>query len=115
LVHVRQRTVDFDACVDAMTRVWPTRGRATFVGARFESTINAVVCGPATFSDNFCTAGLRLDEARRQLVADSAVTVTSVAMGLGFNHMGRFSRDYRRRFGESPSRTFRRGEARLSG
>src|SRR5262245_6387753 len=39
---------------------------------------------------------------------DSHENVTAVAMRCGFNHLGRFSVDYRRRFGESPSQTIRR-------
>jgi AraC-like DNA-binding protein len=35
-------------------------------------------------------------------------SVTELAMSLGFNHMGRFSVEYRRRFGESPSETLQR-------
>ena len=34
--------------------------------------------------------------------------VAEVAMSWGFNHLGRFSADYRRSFGESPSDTLRR-------
>jgi AraC-like DNA-binding protein len=36
-------------------------------------------------------------------------TVTGIAMRCGFGHMGRFSVEYRQRFGESPSATRRRG------
>lgn len=51
----------------------------------------------------------RLEAARKQLLgAVGAVEVTSIAMAWGFNHMGRFSTMYRRRFGESPSATLRR-------
>lgn len=38
-------------------------------------------------------------------------TVTNVAMDCGFSHLGRFSCDYCRHFGESPSETLRRGRA----
>jgi AraC-like DNA-binding protein len=40
--------------------------------------------------------------------AESEENVTGIAMSLGFNHMGRFSVEYRRRFGESPSETLKR-------
>ena len=36
-------------------------------------------------------------------------TVTGIAMRCGFGHMGRFSVEYRQRFGENPSATRRRG------
>jgi AraC-like DNA-binding protein len=36
-------------------------------------------------------------------------TVAEVATLAGFAHLGRFARDYQRRFGELPSETLRRG------
>lgn len=54
---------------------------------------------------------VRLRRARDALVAAdpaSNVTVTEVALEAGFMHLGRFSVEYRRRFGESPSETLRR-------
>jgi AraC-like DNA-binding protein len=51
---------------------------------------------------------IRLVQVREALVrADPDDSVTAIAMGLGFTHMGRFSVDYRRRFGESPSQTLK--------
>jgi AraC-like DNA-binding protein len=51
----------------------------------------------------------RLEVVRTRLLeAAGAVDVTSVAMACGFNHMGRFSVMYRRRFGETPSTTLKR-------
>ena len=35
-------------------------------------------------------------------------SVTEIAMSWGFSHMGRFSVEYRKRFGEPPSDTLRR-------
>jgi len=51
---------------------------------------------------------LRLDRIRTELLTSEAKSVTSVAMRWGFSHMGRFSAEYKRRFGESPSQSFRR-------
>lgn len=50
---------------------------------------------------------LRLSQARRALlVADcKRVTVTEIATGCGFLELGRFSVEYRKVFGESPSQT----------
>ena len=39
--------------------------------------------------------------------AEPEENVTGIAMELGFSHMGRFSVDYRKRFGESPPETLR--------
>jgi AraC-like DNA-binding protein len=51
----------------------------------------------------------RLEKARAALLdARPGDTVTSVAMSLGFGHLGRFSQDYQRRFGEKPSETIGR-------
>jgi transcriptional regulator GlxA family with amidase domain len=51
-----------------------------------------------------------LDLARRRLIASDPgkVTVTWIAIGTGFNHLGRFARYYRKTYGESPSETLRR-------
>ena len=53
---------------------------------------------------------LRLTWVRRALLSahDQAVTVTEIAMNFGFTELGRFSADYRKAFGESPSATLRR-------
>src|SRR4029078_7980976 len=52
---------------------------------------------------------IRLAQAREALTrADPDENVTTIAMGLGFTHMGRFSLEYRRCFGESPSQTLRK-------
>lgn len=46
------------------------------------------------------------EELQRQSLG--AVTVTSVAFRWGFSHLGHFTTDYKRRFGESPSETLSR-------
>ncbi|WP_079175433.1 AraC family transcriptional regulator [Streptomyces malaysiense] len=54
---------------------------------------------------------VRLDHAHRDLVAvargQAAGTVTDIACRWGFTHLGRFSADYRRAYGQSPSQTLR--------
>ena len=51
----------------------------------------------------------RFEKAREALRrARPEESVTEIAMTLGFSHMGRFSVEYRRRFGERPSETLRR-------
>lgn len=49
----------------------------------------------------------RLSRARSQLLSANPLmtSVTDIAMQFGFFHLGRFARDYRRVFGESPSTT----------
>jgi AraC-like DNA-binding protein len=53
---------------------------------------------------------LRLSEARRALLSADCelTTVTEVAMCFGFVELGRFSVEYRKVFGESPSQTLYR-------
>lgn len=54
----------------------------------------------------------RLDMAHQLLSGDSDTSVTEAALASGLTHLGRFSRDYRLRFGVSPSTT-RDGGAKL--
>ncbi len=57
-------------------------------------------CSPMAFAKQ-----IRLREARRLLKsADATTRITDVAFACGFADLGRFSRDYRRAFGELPSR-----------
>ena len=58
-----------------------------------------------TISDYLKT--VRLEAARRELAAanPSHITVTKIALRNGFSHLGRFSVEFRRRYGESPSET----------
>jgi tetratricopeptide (TPR) repeat protein len=51
----------------------------------------------------------RLRHARRELERGSTdATVTRIALGSGFNQLGRFATEYRALFGEAPSATLRR-------
>ncbi|WP_431236189.1 AraC family transcriptional regulator (plasmid) [Mycolicibacterium psychrotolerans] len=47
----------------------------------------------------------RLDMAHTLLAGDKRVSVTDAALSCGFTHLGRFARDYRVRYGFSPSET----------
>ena len=52
----------------------------------------------------------RLQSAREKLLKPHSVTsVSSIALDCGFMNLGRFSQVYRRRFGERPSDTLRKG------
>jgi len=46
--------------------------------------------------------------------AEPEEQVSEIAMGLGFDHLGRFAVEYRKRFGESPSETLRRATKQVS-
>jgi len=64
-------------------------------------------CSPMQF-----LRSLRMKQVREGLLApDKTTTVTSAAAHWGFVHFGRFSREYRTRFGELPSQTLRRARS----
>jgi AraC-like DNA-binding protein len=50
--------------------------------------------------------------ARARLSTSSAVTVAEVALASGFVHFGRFSVEYKKRYGESPAQTLKRARER---
>jgi transcriptional regulator GlxA family with amidase domain len=57
----------------------------------------------------------RMASAREELSAPGPdTTVTATALRWGFTHLGRFSRDYARTFGELPSRTLSLARTRRS-
>jgi AraC-like DNA-binding protein len=52
---------------------------------------------------------IRMDRVRRELMDGGAdANVTRIALGWGFEHLGRFAAQYRERFGETPRDTLRR-------
>lgn len=52
-----------------------------------------------------CLKSVRLDRARRDLLADTPDAVRDVALRWGFQNAGKFSQTYRAQFGELPSQT----------
>jgi AraC-like DNA-binding protein len=57
---------------------------------------------------------LRFERVRAALLEGDEITVTEAASRWGFEHLGRFAIEYRRRFGETPSATLGRARRRLS-
>src|SRR5262249_11036487 len=53
----------------------------------------------------------RFELARSRLLASSAATVAEIALSCGFEHLGRFSIGYRKRFGETPKQTLTRARS----
>lgn len=49
----------------------------------------------------------KLQQLREDLLAGQCRNVTEIALDYGFSHLGRFSSDYRKMFGELPSETLR--------
>ena len=90
-----------DVTIEDLSRVTGVSSRSLFYGFR-------------RWRDTTPMAWLkkvRLDVARQSLRsgARSGVSVTDVAMAVGFFHLSRFSSEYKARFGEPPSATLRRG------
>lgn len=54
---------------------------------------------------------IRLERVRIDLSQPETRSITDVALRWGFMHLGRFSMDYKRRFGESPSQTLKRARS----
>lgn len=54
---------------------------------------------------------VRLSAAREAMLTPGTASITEIATRFGFNHLGRFSAEYRRRFGEPPSATLSRGRS----
>lgn len=56
---------------------------------------------------------IRLERARKDLqnAGREGRSITDVAMSLGYTHLSRFSKDYKARFGETPSETMLKGRA----
>jgi transcriptional regulator GlxA family with amidase domain len=50
---------------------------------------------------------LRFEQAHLELMQNEHLTVTDVAFKWGFTHLGRFSQEYKKRFGTLPSSTRR--------
>jgi len=53
----------------------------------------------------------RFELARSRLLASPVTSVAEAALACGFEHLGRFSVGYRKRFGESPRQTLQRARA----
>lgn len=103
--HVR-RAVEFignnlreDIGIEALVAVSGVSARALYAG--FEKFVGMP---PQALIKN-----MRLDRAREDLIAaDASGSVAAIALRWQFSHFGRFSIEYRKRFGERPMDTLRR-------
>lgn len=103
-----RRAIDFVA--ENLERTITTASLAEAAGVSARSLqlgfARELGCSPSAY-----VRDQRLDRARvllAELSAEEGHTVTGIALQAGFSHLGRFSRDYGVRFGESPSATLRR-------
>lgn len=100
--------------VDRSREPWSLQGLASELGLS-SRTLNRVIRRESGVSPMALLRQARLAEARALLEAPRPWTnVTRVAFDCGFNHLGRFSVEYARRFGESPSETLRRARRRAA-
>jgi transcriptional regulator GlxA family with amidase domain len=97
---------------DRLQDSWSVERLASAVGLSCR-TLHRVVRRELGVSPMMLLRRVRLDQARADLEAPGRNTsVTNVAYDCGFSHLGRFAREYARRFGESPSETLRRARRR---
>jgi AraC-like DNA-binding protein/tetratricopeptide (TPR) repeat protein len=89
-------------------REWSVRDLATIAGVS-PRTLQRQFSVFVSKTPGATLRDIRFDHARRDLLRGlSGTKVGDVALHCGFTHLGRFSTDYRRRFGETPSQTLRR-------
>ena len=103
-----------DLLLDRFREPWSLARLASATGIS-SRTLNRVTRREAGLSPMALLRRARLAQARRDLdMPGPATTVTRVALDCGFTHLGRFSLEYARQFGEPPSATLRRARRRQS-
>jgi transcriptional regulator GlxA family with amidase domain len=103
-----------DFVVDRLREPWSLGGLASTLGLS-SRTLNRLTRREAGVPPMVLLRRVRLEQARSELEAPTPRTsVTNVALDCGFNHLGRFSVDYARRYGEPPSETLRRARRRVA-
>jgi AraC-like DNA-binding protein len=100
------RISDLEAWIGAHLDEPLTMGRLCEVAGVGERSLQKAFEARRGVSPMRLVAEWRLAEARRRLRSgDPRDNVTHVALGLGFQHMGRFAKMYREAFGEAPSQS----------
>jgi transcriptional regulator GlxA family with amidase domain len=101
-----QRLNDLEDWIEAHLGEPITLGRLCSVVGVGERSLQLAFSARRGMSPMRFVTEQRLQAAHRRLAASGGIPdVTSVAIELGFTHMGRFSMTYREAFGELPSRT----------
>ncbi len=101
-----------DLLMDRMHEPWSVDRLASALGLSTR-TLHRVVRREFGVSPMLLLRKARLAQARSELDAPGpGATVTTVALDCGFTHLGRFSQEYARQFGEPPSETLRRARRR---
>ncbi len=85
-------------CIDQLAEVAGVSVRSLFAG--FKEFLGV--------SPMHYLRDLRMEHVRTELMTGEASNVAGIALRWGFAHLGRFSTEYKQRYGESPSQTLRR-------
>jgi transcriptional regulator GlxA family with amidase domain len=103
------RIAELEAWIDGHLNDPLTIGRLCAVAGVGERCLQKEFHARRGMSPMRFVAERRLAAARARLLrAGASDDVTSIAVGLGFGHVGRFAQTYRQAYGESPSQTLRR-------
>jgi AraC-like DNA-binding protein len=107
-----QRITSLEAWIEAHLDEPITIGRLCAVAGVGERSLQKSFVSRRGMSPMQFVTERRLAAARRQLMTTNGRDVTSVALHLGFCHVGRFAQLYRQAFGETPSESLRRASRR---
>lgn len=111
----QRRLADLEAWIEANLGETITIGRLSSVAQAGERSLQLAFQARRGMSPMRFVCERRLAAAHRRIAnAGAADEITSIATGLGFTHLGRFSIAYREVFGESPSRTLQRGRVKAA-
>jgi len=107
-----QRITSLEAWIEAHLDEPITVGRLCAVAGVGERSLQKSFLTHRGMSPMRFVTERRLAAARRQLMTTNTRDVTSVALQIGFSHVGRFAQLYRQAFGETPSESVRRASRR---
>jgi AraC-like DNA-binding protein len=107
-----QRITGLETWIEAHLHEPITIGRLCAVAGVGERSLQKSFVSRRGMSPMRFVTERRLAAARRQLMTANGRDVTSVALQLGFCHVGRFAQLYRQAFGEAPSESLRQASRR---
>ncbi|KXO06844.1 AraC family transcriptional regulator [Marinobacter excellens] len=93
-----EKNIKKDITIDELSKISNLSVRSIY--SLFSKTLSTT---PKNYIKN-----QKLNRVREDLLNGSVRNVTEVALDYGFSHLGRLSSDYKRLFGESPSKTLRK-------
>lgn len=118
-VKLRTQSVVTDKRLLAMTRFieenWDKKFKVEDIAAKFGISSRKIFRHFASRGTTFMdfVKDTKLQKVRQRLVKpEPGTTITEVSLDCGFNNLGHFARDYRKKFGELPSETLRRHQQR---